>query len=97
MKNGLISYVRRGYKFPPIELIHSYQKSLKNICLSFQAERKDNSQLYDIKGIIPIITFKNNRHVVCFNQITRNFITDYKMRVGAIRRFEETNKIGGQQ
>jgi len=94
---GLIKYVQRGNKLPSIEHIRSYQKALKDICLDSSAKRRDDSEYYNPYGITPATTFKNGRHLVCFNQTTGDLITGDKQRTGTINKFEQTNKIGAKK
>jgi hypothetical protein len=49
----------------------------------------------DVLGIRPV--FQNGRYLVCFNQTTGDLITGDKQREGTIRKFNETDRIGGQK
>jgi hypothetical protein len=94
---GFIKYVQRGNKLPSIEHVRTYQKSLKDICLDSTSIRHDDSEYYNRPGVTPTTVFQNDRYLVCFNQTTGDLITGDKQRAGTIRKFNETNRIGGQK
>ena len=94
---GFIKYVQRGNKLPSIEHVRSYQKSLKDICLDPSTDRRDDAEYYYKHGMQRTTVFQNDRYLVCFNQTTSDLITGDKQRAGTIRKFNETNRVGGQK
>ena len=94
---GFIKYAQRGNKLPSIEHVRSYQKSLKDICLDPSTDRRDDAEYYYKHGMQRTTVFQNDRYLVCFNQTTSDLITGDKQRAGTIRKFNETNRVGGQK
>ena len=70
---------------------------MKNICIDPSTDRRDDSEYYYKYGVERTTVFKNDRYLVCFNQTTGDLITGDKQRPGTIRKFNETNRIGGQK
>jgi hypothetical protein len=94
---GFIKYAQRGNKLPSIEHVRSYQKSLKDICLDPSTDRRDDAEYYYKHGMQRTTVFQNDRYLVCFNQTTSDLITGDKQRAGTIKKFNETNRVGGQK
>ena len=97
LRDGFINYTRKGYTLPSIDHVRAYQTSLKNICIDPSTDRRDDSEYYYKHGVERTTVFKNDRYLVCFNQTTGDLITGDKQRPGTIRKFNETNRIGGQK
>jgi hypothetical protein len=97
LRDGFINYTRKGYTLPSIDHVRTYQTSLKNICIDPSTDRRDDSEYYYKHGVERTTVFKNGRYLVCFNQTTGDLITGDKQRPGTIRKFNETNRIGGQK
>ena len=97
LKDGFINYARKGYKLPSIDHVRAYQTSLKTICLDSNTSRNDDAEYYYKHGVEGTTVFQNGRYLVCFNQTTGDLITGDKQRVGTIRKFNETNRIGSQK
>lgn len=97
LRDGFINYTRKGYTLPSIDHVRAYQTSLKNICIDPFTDRRDDSEYYYKHGVERTTVFKNDRYLVCFNQTTGDLITGDKQRPGTIRKFNETNRIGGQK
>jgi hypothetical protein len=97
LRDGFINYARKGYKLPSIDHVRAYQESLKTICLDRTSIRRDDTEYFYKHGVIRSVTFQNGRYLICFNATTKDLITGDKQRVGTIRKFNETNRIGSQQ
>jgi hypothetical protein len=99
LRNGFINYARKGHKLPSIDHVRAYQTSLKTICLDSNTSISitDDAEYYYKHGVEGITVFQNGRYLVCFNQTTADLITGDKQREGTIRKFNETDRIGGQK
>lgn len=70
---------------------------MKSICLDPSTDRRDDSEYYNPHGITPTTVFRNGRYLVCFNQTTGDLITGDKQRVGKVKNFNRTNKLGSKK
>ena len=99
---GLIAYVRRGYKIPPIEMVKDYQLKLKTSCENAHIKRT-NVPYYDVNGVWKATVFaipasKNSSGVIiAFNESTKDLITGDKQRDSSFDRFKNENYLGGKK
>lgn len=96
---GLIPYVQKGGKLPPIEHVKAYQEALKNICENSQ-KRTDSKYYYYYKhGVTPATVYydEGNRQIVSFNQTSGDLITGDRQRENVFSRFMADNTLGGLQ
>ena len=94
---GFIKYVQRGNKLPSIEHVKTYQKGLKGICQDTSTRKRENTKYYYKHGVTPTTVFYNGRYIVAFNQTNGDLITGNKQRAGTVRKFLETNRLGGNK
>ncbi|MGK0448858.1 MAG: hypothetical protein ACJA2M_002659 [Polaribacter sp.] len=98
-KGGLIGYVQRGGKLPPIELVRAYQTRIKEICYDPSTTKNDKATYTDVNGVRPVTVFSNKEglNLISFDQITGDLITGDKQRLTYFENYVETNNIGTQK
>lgn len=99
---GLIAYVRRGYKIPPIEMIRDYQIRLKTSTNQAPIKRT-NVPYYDSNGAWPARVFAtpptadSSGIIIAYNESTGDLITGDKQKPASFNRFKNENYLGAKK
>ena len=99
---GLITYVRRGYRLPPIEMVQDYQLRLKASCKKASIKRT-KVPYYDVNGGWQATVFATSPSedssgiIIAFNESIGDLITGDKRKTPAFNRFKNENYLGGKK
>ena len=94
---GLIPYVQKGGKLPPIELIKDSQQKIYDFCRLENTEiNRDATHYGSNTGETPCIMFFNRetRQIVLFNQTSGDLITAEKFREIYFNKCVDSGQIG---
>ena len=94
---GLIPYVQKGGKLPPIEFIKDFQQKIHDFCHLENTEMIRNITHYAKNtGETPSIMFFNRktRQIVLFNQTSGDLITAEKFRQNYFNKCVDSGQIG---
>lgn len=102
-EGGLIAYVRRGHRLPPIEMVRAYQLSLKESCENANIKRTNvpyygNNHSYNAT-VFAILPTKGSSSgiIIAFNQFDGNLITGYRHKSLTFETFLEKNYLGSSK
>ncbi len=97
---GLIPYVQKGGKLPPIEFIKDFQQKIHDFCHLENTEIIRDAKHYGKNtGETPCIMFFNRqtRQIVVFNQTSGYLITAEKFRQNYFNKCVDSSQIGKPQ
>jgi len=97
---GLIPYVQKGGKLPPIEFVKDFQQKIHDFCHLENTEMIRDVRHYGKNtGETPCIMFFNRqtRQIVLFNQTSEDLITAEKFRQNYFNKCVDSSQIGNPQ
>ena len=95
-KGGLIPYVQKGGKLPPIELIRDGQQKIDDFCHLENTEiNRDAIHSHKNTGETPSILFftRKTRQIALFNKTTGDLITAEKFRKNYLDKYIDCGKL----
>lgn len=91
-----MNYVRKGNRLPSLDLIRSYQNTIKDFCEDRNKSVRNDTIIF--RGE-PSIAFFNQetRQIAIFDQKTKVFITAYKLAERQVDKYIINGNIGNNQ
>lgn len=96
---GLITYVQKGSRLPPIQFINDAKKQLTDFCLLEKTEVITDAQHYgQHSGVTPAIMFHNNEtgRIAIFNKTSGDLITTETYKPKPFNKFVEGCYLGNR-
>ncbi len=96
---GLITYVQKGGRLPPIEFINEAKKQLTDFCLLEKTEVIKDAQHYgQHSGVTPGIMYHNDEtgRIAIFNKTSGDLITTEKYKPKPFNKFVEGCYLGNR-
>lgn len=94
-KGGIVAYIRKGNKFPSLDLTRAYQNAIKNFCEDRNQSDRNDESFFQGK---PSITFfnKETRQAAIFDREPKIFITAYSLSDRSVDPYLKTGNIGSK-
>ena len=99
LNGGLITYVQKGGRLPPIEFINEAKKQLTDFCLLEKTEVIKDAQHYgQHSGVTPGIMYHNDEtgRIAIFNKTSGDLITTEKYKPKPFNKFVEGCYLGNR-